>query len=359
MSDTVLRRQNNPQGTGRSFAGGTDRNASATIFGFEFQAYVAMLLFLYFVRDLASLRLEGAHEDVELTFERGKRLYAQAKASVQPQKSSKARSKALEALKTLACAAGNPDCIKIVYATNMEMPFGKRLPTGCPPNGKIVPLKALPEGIGRFVQNALKTRSAPPHAADQFALLTFRFEGDGDARYETIDTAIMSFLETLGIAENTNAGELRTVWFALIFGNGTQHNLDTQLAKKDLVMPIAVQVCECCTLPPTLVSDLEWSTYGDPTRQMKSLIDRRVSDFSVTTQVIFDFDLFCQSSGLDIDALSTKIDFIRTSWSDYIEPFGLNSQPPSEARALAYTILFRILVKQKEICRIKEVTGTC
>lgn len=57
-------------------------NASPTIFGFDFQVNAAIVLMLENIKNLKKLRLEGATEDIELTLNNGKKVFAQAKSVV-------------------------------------------------------------------------------------------------------------------------------------------------------------------------------------------------------------------------------------------------------------------------------------
>lgn len=47
------------------------RRANAVLFGFDFQRNAAIVLMLENIKDLHTLRLEGNHEDIELTLDNG------------------------------------------------------------------------------------------------------------------------------------------------------------------------------------------------------------------------------------------------------------------------------------------------
>ena len=62
----------------------SDRNASASAFGWDFQTNSAILLMLENIKDAKRVRVEGADEDIEITLQDQTKLYAQAKAVEKP-----------------------------------------------------------------------------------------------------------------------------------------------------------------------------------------------------------------------------------------------------------------------------------
>ena len=58
-----------------------NRTATSVLFGFDFQANAAIVLMLENIKDMTSIRLEGA-EDIEINLNDGSCLLAQAKAVV-------------------------------------------------------------------------------------------------------------------------------------------------------------------------------------------------------------------------------------------------------------------------------------
>lgn len=62
----------------------SDRNASASAFGWDFQANSAILLMLENIKEAKRVRVEGANEDIEITLQDHTKIYAQAKAVEKP-----------------------------------------------------------------------------------------------------------------------------------------------------------------------------------------------------------------------------------------------------------------------------------
>lgn len=94
--------------------------ASATIFGFQFQINAAIYLMLKHFSDFDQIKVEGSQEDIELFLHDNKKIYAQAKSKEFPTKDNKGHSEKLkDALRTLSNVddRGNYD---LMYISNLE-----------------------------------------------------------------------------------------------------------------------------------------------------------------------------------------------------------------------------------------------
>ena len=104
----------------------SDRNASASAFGWDFQANSAMLLMLENIREAKRVRVEGSDEDIEITLDDHTKIYAQAKAVEKPDDTSHVIDKLTKALETLSDAAKNGDGSQFTYMTNSSNPFNNQ-----------------------------------------------------------------------------------------------------------------------------------------------------------------------------------------------------------------------------------------
>lgn len=104
----------------------SDRNASASAFGWDFQANSAILLMLENIKDAKRIRVEGSDEDIEVTLQDKSKIYAQAKAVVKPDDYTQVVDKLTAALETLSLAAKNGDGSKFTYVTNSPNPFNNQ-----------------------------------------------------------------------------------------------------------------------------------------------------------------------------------------------------------------------------------------
>lgn len=94
--------------------------ASATIFGFQFQINAAIYLMLKYFSDFDQIKIEGSQEDIELFLHDNKKIYAQAKSKEFPTKDNKGHSEKLkDALRTLSNVDDRGN-YNLMYISNLE-----------------------------------------------------------------------------------------------------------------------------------------------------------------------------------------------------------------------------------------------
>jgi pectate lyase len=101
-------------------------NASATLFGWDFQINAAIVLMLENIEIAEQVRVEGSTEDIEIKLNNGKILYSQAKSVVKCTDYSNVKEKLKKALTTLSVASKDPNCDRLIYVTNSPNPFGDK-----------------------------------------------------------------------------------------------------------------------------------------------------------------------------------------------------------------------------------------
>lgn len=98
-------------------------NASPTMLGFQFQVNVAIYFMFTYLKDIASIRVEGEKEDVEVYLNNNKKYMIQAKAqTIDLYDNSNNSTNLKKALKSLANADGK-NVQYLFYATNMLNPI--------------------------------------------------------------------------------------------------------------------------------------------------------------------------------------------------------------------------------------------
>ena len=100
-----------------------NRNASASAFGWDFQANAAILLMLENIQEAEKVRVEGKDEDIEITLADKTKIYSQVKAVIKPDDYSHVIAKLTAALETMNQAASNGDGCLYTYITNSPNPF--------------------------------------------------------------------------------------------------------------------------------------------------------------------------------------------------------------------------------------------
>lgn len=98
-----------------------NRNASAVIFGFDYQVDAAICLFVRNVSEIEKIRVEGKYEDIEQILSNGSIIYCQVKSVIDPINTtdSTKRNKIRKALQSLTeCPITDKD--KMIYCSNQK-----------------------------------------------------------------------------------------------------------------------------------------------------------------------------------------------------------------------------------------------
>jgi hypothetical protein len=96
------------------------RNASASIFGWQFQINVAIYLMFKYFKEFSELKVEGEKEDIEIVLKNKNKIYAQAKSKKDINGDTKSYTgKLKDALSSLSDVK-NSNAEKLMYISNLE-----------------------------------------------------------------------------------------------------------------------------------------------------------------------------------------------------------------------------------------------
>jgi hypothetical protein len=95
-------------------------NATASAFGRDFQSNAAIMLMLKNIEEASKVKVEGLTEDIEITFNDGRKLMSQAKAVRLSEDTSHVKENLKKGLRTLNNAAKISDVEKLVFVTNYQ-----------------------------------------------------------------------------------------------------------------------------------------------------------------------------------------------------------------------------------------------
>ena len=220
-----------------------NRNASAVLFGFDFQRNAAIILMLENIKDLRSVRLEGNEEDIELTLANGQKILAQAKAV---EKSSfdfsHVRENLKKALTSLSEGEKRTDAQQLIFITNSPNPFkddnSKSVFGGLPTHRSFENLPPTAQDIVRRYLRDIQD----PLDLQKFTIQVFPFETDNKTeRYKAVTQVVNDFIGSLNCTATYGLGKwLLEVWHDEIFINGTKKDTSIQLSKKDIIWPTKV-----------------------------------------------------------------------------------------------------------------------
>lgn len=100
-----------------------DNDASASSFGWNFQVNAGIFLFLHYIKDAKSIKIESKYEDVEICLKNESKIYAQAKSAQSECNSSSAKNKMKDALLSLSKVPAAENDI-LIYISNIREPIG-------------------------------------------------------------------------------------------------------------------------------------------------------------------------------------------------------------------------------------------
>jgi len=97
------------------------RNASASVFGWQFQINVAIYLMFKYFKNFEEIKVEGSNEDIEISLNNEKKIYVQAKSkeNIDVKDTASYSTKLKNALDSLADIKTN-DIDKLIYISNLE-----------------------------------------------------------------------------------------------------------------------------------------------------------------------------------------------------------------------------------------------
>lgn len=125
-----------------------DNDASSSAFGWDFQVNAAIFLFLKYLKNIESVKVEGKHQDIELQFKDDSYIYAQAK-SIQNGSNDKRRSKLEDAIISLVkTKVDYSKGDKLLYVSNYNAPIKEKDLY----NNQIVALKNVSDEKKEFIQ---------------------------------------------------------------------------------------------------------------------------------------------------------------------------------------------------------------
>ena len=98
-----------------------NRNASASAFGWQFQINIAIYLMIKYFGKFKEMKIEGEKEDIEISLNNSKRIYAQAKSkqNINDGDTSSYSTKLRKALESLSDVNDN-DSESLIYISNLE-----------------------------------------------------------------------------------------------------------------------------------------------------------------------------------------------------------------------------------------------
>lgn len=332
----------------------SNRRADAVFFGFDFQVNAAIVLMLENIKELASLRLEGNYEDIDLELVDGKHILAQAKAI---EKSStdfqNVRKNLKKALTTLSEGGKNVEAEKLILITNSPNPLNEDASRSIFYGHAHRTFSSLPESSQTIITDYLHEIEQPLNP-DIFSIQVVPFETDDDAeRYKVIMQVINDFIGDIRLDIPGIGKQLHRIWCSDIFQNGSKKDAGILLSKKSVVWPIIVIATDISRLDNDFIERFDSVEYDEIVRRYKDTIDSCCERVAFFTKVLYDFNNFSGTGSLK----ERSLDFTEAKWSDYSSEFNVAGMAPDILEGLTKVILYSVIRRRYDIARIKE--GVC
>ena len=99
-----------------------DNDASASSFGWNFQVNAGIFLFLHYLKEAKSIKIESKYEDVEICLKNKSKIYAQAKSAQNECNNSSAKNKMKDAILSLGKVPVEENDV-LIYISNIREPI--------------------------------------------------------------------------------------------------------------------------------------------------------------------------------------------------------------------------------------------
>lgn len=327
------------------------RSADSVMFGFDFQVNAAIVLMLEDIKGLRSIRLEGNYEDIELSYDNGEHVLAQAKSITDPINDfSNVHSNLKKALKTLSEGKEKGKVRRLIFITNSRNPFKEKINIGSFEGESKRPYSSLSKKAQDLVDNYLKDIENPLDK-DKFLVHILPFETDIDEeRYKIVKNRIDEFLSDLNLSSSGIGKKVMKVWQTDIFNNGTKKNKKIELTKSKIIWPIIYIVTDIKRYEDNILEIIDESIYDDVLHRYDDLIETYTERISFFIKVIYDYSDFKSEKNRS----KKLLDFIESNWENYKSDFSLSDEDSELEKALIQVILYTILKNKLNIKRIKD-----
>lgn len=329
-----------------------NRRADSVFFGFDFQANAAIVLMLENIKEMCSIRLEGA-EDIEINLNDGRSILAQAKSVVN---SSKDFSNVLANLKksitSLSEANHNTGRVKeLIYITNTPNPFNEKQLNPIFYGVAQRDFSSLPEHLKDKITKIISTIEKPLDISKfKIQILPFETENDKE-RYKCVMEAIGNFIPKLGnisIAKD----DLHRIWINDIFRSGTKRSADLKLTKKNIIWPVIVHITKNVNYDE---DENDESDIYELSRNYEVIINTCSEKYEFVTKILCAFNSFKQE--LKITERKKKFIEIESNRFSYLFE-GLELSLSKELQdKLLKVIILNILNKRNQINNIKNAVN--
>lgn len=322
----------------------SDRNASSSAFGWDFQANSAMLLMLENIREAKRVRVEGSDEDIEITLDDHTKIYAQARAVEKPDDTSHVIDKLTKALETLSDAAKNGDGSQFTYMTNSSNPFNNQRTVSYFTGRTHLGFDELPDQVQKRIKDIITKNGFADLDVHKLDIRVIPFYGnDLKNRYKEIQACVNEFLATVNVDLPGVNAEIMEIWQRDLFLNATQSDTAISVSKEKMIWRLIVLVVDK-TAANEYKKDFDDDEISEIERKYKLIINQNTMSYEIISRILSDYRKIKGSSK----------QFVGDHWKDYLDIVNVIEADNDTKESLLKIILYRILTQRQYIRDIKR-----
>ena len=322
----------------------SDRNASASAFGWDFQANSAILLMLENIKEAKRVRVEGANEDIEITLQDHTKIYAQAKAVEKPDDTSHVIDKLTKALETLTDAAKKGDGSLFTYLTNSSNPFNNQRSLSYFTGRTHLSFDELPDIAQNKIKDIITKNGYTDFDVHKMDIRVIPFYGDDlKNRYKEIQACVNEFLAEVNVDGQGINAEIMEVWQRDLFQNAKQSDTTISISKEKIIWPLIVLVVDK-TAANEYKKDFDDEEIGEIERKYRMIINQNTMSYKMISRVMSDFR----------KSKKPQKRFVADCWNEYLDLVNVVEADESIKESLVKIILYRILTQREYIRNIKR-----
>lgn len=322
----------------------SNRNASASAFGWDFQANSALLLMLENIKEAKKVRVEGADEDIEITLLDHSKIYAQAKSVEHPDDTSHVIDKLSKALETLNDASKKGDGKTFTYVTNASNPFNNQRTLSYFTGRTHLGFDELPDVAQKKIEELIQKNKLTDIDVHKMDIRVIPFYGDDyKNRYKEIQACVNEFLSDINVDVQGINTEVLGIWQRDLFQNATQSDTSLSITKEKLIWPLIVLVIDK-TAANEYKSTFDDDEISEIEKKYKLIINQNTMSYSMLSRIL---------SGYKNSKKPPK-QFVADHWMEYIDIVDVVDADDTTKESLVKIILYRILIQRQCIRSIKR-----
>ena len=364
---------------------GFDNDASASSFGWNFQVNAGIFLFLHYIKEAKSIKIESKKEDIEIVLKEQNRIYAQAKSAQEECSLGSAKKKYKDAIISLAkVSIQNEDVL--VYISNLREPIkgGDKFF-----DNKVVAygecLKSIQNEIRKMIQeiiNMLERKLQNKTAKDVqkkkcrimlervknidvnklYFCSIYPYYGQENNRYSVIkDKIIETFSNDIDIGTENARGiskKLLQHWQLGFEHNSTvkDNGIEKSISKEEFIWPVVVFLSEeeSINIDDCLTFVVDSSIKKEASYYTESSVSVYHERFAFVNMVLRDYEEY-KKGRLGTSVIDVEKMYIRNQYLKFIEEFS-DIEDESVKEYVLKSAIYKIIMKNKLIQKVsKEV----